>query len=360
MKRSKNFLVLLVLLCLICAVALVSCDEGGDPSSGGNGGTQAEQSGNGGNSHTHEWGEWTVTKPATCQAKGSKTRICACGAEETGDVVVDPTAHAFDQMVIDAQYLKSQATQSAPAYYYYSCLCGAQGSNTFAYGGALPTPVSSITLNQTTATVDLGGSLNLVATILPANATDKTVVWTTSDASVATVVNGAVSTRDIGTAADLLGLSGKLCNCGIHSLEDTLAKHHGVCTCGNVLHALVNESLRKKGCGGRSVTCRIVSLGCYLANETCAHIFSRIVKLDFLCDGNTVVGDKGSAELLVKHYVSALRTESYFYGVCKLINSAKQSASCFHSVKNFLCHNYVFLLIILPRRERRTGLRRYN
>ena len=48
-------------------------------------------------------------------------------------------------------------------------------------------PVTGITLDKTTASVEAGKSLTLTATVTPDNATDKTVTWTTSDQSVATV-----------------------------------------------------------------------------------------------------------------------------------------------------------------------------
>ena len=49
------------------------------------------------------------------------------------------------------------------------------------------TPVSSITLNKTSASVSEGKTTTLKATVLPANAADKVVSWTSSNTSVATV-----------------------------------------------------------------------------------------------------------------------------------------------------------------------------
>ena len=33
--------------------------------------------------HTHRFGEWTVTKAATCTEEGSRERVCECGVKET-------------------------------------------------------------------------------------------------------------------------------------------------------------------------------------------------------------------------------------------------------------------------------------
>ena len=64
----------------------------------------------------------------------------------------------------------------------------------------VPTPVTSITLNRTSASLKLGGTLTLTATVKPDNATDKSVTWSTSDSEVATVNNGVVTALKIGTA----------------------------------------------------------------------------------------------------------------------------------------------------------------
>lgn len=59
--------------------------------------------------------------------------------------------------------------------------------------------VSNITLSQTAATIELGESLTLTATVEPYNATDKALVWTSTDESVATVEDGVITTHTAGT-----------------------------------------------------------------------------------------------------------------------------------------------------------------
>ena len=61
-------------------------------------------------------------------------------------------------------------------------------------------PVTEITLSSETVTLVVGDTLSLVATVLPYDATDNTVVWTTSNDSVATVDNGLVTTHSSGSA----------------------------------------------------------------------------------------------------------------------------------------------------------------
>ncbi len=61
--------------------------------------------------------------------------------------------------------------------------------------------VAEIKLNQTEATLAPNDTVRLVAQILPANATDPTVVWSTSDESIATVdETGLVTALTAGTA----------------------------------------------------------------------------------------------------------------------------------------------------------------
>ena len=61
--------------------------------------------------------------------------------------------------------------------------------------GAATVEVSGITLDKQNASVEVGQTVTLTATVNPSDATDKTVTWTTSDESVATVdVNGVVTT----------------------------------------------------------------------------------------------------------------------------------------------------------------------
>ena len=61
--------------------------------------------------------------------------------------------------------------------------------------------VTGINLDKTEASMTVGGeTLTLTATVAPANATNKTVTWTSSDESVATVADGVVTAVAAGTA----------------------------------------------------------------------------------------------------------------------------------------------------------------
>lgn len=65
---------------------------------------------------------------------------------------------------------------------------------------AKPVEVESVTLDRTTLDLTVGDTEQLTATVLPEDATDKTVVWSSSDTSVATVADGLVTALAPGTA----------------------------------------------------------------------------------------------------------------------------------------------------------------
>lgn len=77
-------------------------------------------------------------------------------------------------------------------------------------------PVTSVTLNKTSLSLQEGESETLVATVLPDNATDDTVTWSSSDASIATVDNnGKVTAIKDGIVAVTAKASDKKSICSV-------------------------------------------------------------------------------------------------------------------------------------------------
>ena len=72
--------------------------------------------------------------------------------------------------------------------------------DTISYLSQLMFPVTGITLDQTSATIPMGDNITLTATVLPQNAYNRNVIWTSSDTDIATVENGVVVAISIGTA----------------------------------------------------------------------------------------------------------------------------------------------------------------
>ena len=84
----------------------------------------------------HDWNGGEITVQPTHTSSGTIVYTCnTCGVQKSE--TLNPTAeHVFDQMNTDPKYLKSEATCTAPAEYYYSCVCGQIGAETFTYGEA--------------------------------------------------------------------------------------------------------------------------------------------------------------------------------------------------------------------------------
>lgn len=78
-----------------------------------------------------------------------------------------------------------------------------------------PVAVSGISLSQTTITLDKGKTAALTATVAPENATDKTVIWSTSNEKVATVSNGTVTAVAKGTATITAKAGDKTATCTV-------------------------------------------------------------------------------------------------------------------------------------------------
>ena len=81
MKNQKRFVALFVSVVIfaLCAVVLTSC--GCD----------------------HDYGEWVVTKEATCTTPGEAYRVCKLDSEHIETKVVDPIAHTYGDYVSDGK-----------------------------------------------------------------------------------------------------------------------------------------------------------------------------------------------------------------------------------------------------------------
>ena len=84
----------------------------------------------------HTWDAGVITVQPTHTSEGTKVYTCTvCGAQKS-ETLPASAEHVFDQQNPDAKYLKAAATCTSPAEYYYSCICGEKGTETFLYGEA--------------------------------------------------------------------------------------------------------------------------------------------------------------------------------------------------------------------------------
>jgi len=93
---------------------------------------------------------------------------------------------------------------------------GSSSGETPAPSQPVVVPVSGITLDQTSLSLSVGESKTLTATVSPDNATDKTVNWSSSDPSVASVdAGGKVTAVKEGSATITAKSGGKTATCAV-------------------------------------------------------------------------------------------------------------------------------------------------
>lgn len=93
--------------------------------------------------------------------------------------------------------------------------------------------VMGVSLDKTSYEFEVGGTLTLKKTIQPANATNQNVTWSSSNVEVATVENGTVTAKAVGTADIIVTTEdgGKTATCTVTVKEKTAAPE----AAGNVI-----------------------------------------------------------------------------------------------------------------------------
>jgi len=86
-----------------------------------------------------------------------------------------------------------------------------------------PVMVTGVTLSQTTKSIYVGATSNVTATVLPSTATNKSVIWKSSDASVATVSDGVITAKKVGstTISATTVEGGFVANCSVSVIESS-------------------------------------------------------------------------------------------------------------------------------------------
>ena len=84
-----------------------------------------------------------------------------------------------------------------------------------------PVAVMGVTLDQETASIKVGGTVTLMATVVPANATNKTVTWSSDNEGIATVNDSVVTGMAAGTATITVKTvdGGKIATCAVEVKE---------------------------------------------------------------------------------------------------------------------------------------------
>lgn len=82
-------------------------------------------------------------------------------------------------------------------------------------GASIPIPVTSVQLDLTTLQLTEGETQLLLATVLPEDASDKSVTWSSSDPTVASVSEGLVTALAAGTTTITVNASGLTASCEV-------------------------------------------------------------------------------------------------------------------------------------------------
>src|SRR6267142_2601686 len=122
---------------------------------------------------------------------------------------------------------------------------------------------------------------------------------------------------------DLLGVLDEVGDHGFHREIDTALQVHRVHAGGNRLGAFTDNGRGQHGRGGGAVAGRVGRLGGDFAHHLGAHVLELVLKLDFLGDGDAVLGNAGRAERLVEHDVAALGAERHLHRVVEDFDAAQ-------------------------------------
>lgn len=136
----------------------------------------------------------TLDKTTLSLTKGQTETLSATVLPADAD---DPTVKwtSSNKAVATVEDGKVTAVKSGTA-----TITAKAGSITATCAVTVTTPVESITLDRSSVLLEEGKTVTLSATVLPADADDKKVTWTSSNEEVATVSNGKISAVKEGTA----------------------------------------------------------------------------------------------------------------------------------------------------------------
>lgn len=168
----------------------------------------------------HEWGEWQQTKAPTCTEKGTETRVCKNNPDHTETRDVEKAAHdvgtnwlhdetnhwkectvCHTKSDIAAHDFGEWTEVTAPTYVADGAKKRTCNTCGYSENGTIDklVAVSSITIDgEQTLTLKVNEVATLVATVLPDNATDKTIEWTSSDNDVVEVARGRLLAHKAG------------------------------------------------------------------------------------------------------------------------------------------------------------------
>lgn len=140
---------------------------------------------------------WRVATPNMCFARnneyGQNGNAEYYGIEFGEDTTYNKTANSAN----DTAFVVNVCNPSQQKVYSF---CYGAGYDREVFTGIQTVAVTGVSLNASSGELTVNGQTTLTATVAPSNATNKTVTWTSSAPTVASVVNGVVTALKAGTA----------------------------------------------------------------------------------------------------------------------------------------------------------------
>ena len=144
-----------------------------------------------------EFNAWRVAIPNMCFSRnneyGQNGNGEYYGIEFGEETTYNKTAGTAD----DTAFVVNVINPAAQKIYSY---CYGAGYDREVFTGIATVAVTGVTLNASSGEVEKGGTVTLTATVSPDNASNKTVLWTSSAPNIASVTNGVVTALSAGTA----------------------------------------------------------------------------------------------------------------------------------------------------------------
>lgn len=144
-----------------------------------------------------EYNVWRVATPNMCFARNNEYGQNG-NAEYYGIEFGETTTYAKTaNSAKDTAFVVNVINPSQQKIYSF---CYGAGYDREIFAGVQTVAVTGVQLDQNSGTVTAGDVVTLTVTVLPADASNKTVTWTSSAPTVATVSNGVVTTLEAGSA----------------------------------------------------------------------------------------------------------------------------------------------------------------
>lgn len=144
-----------------------------------------------------EFNAWRVAIPNMCFNRNNEYGQNGHGEYYEIEFGEETTYNKTAGTADDTAFVVNVINPAAQKIYSY---CYGAGYDREVFTGVASVAVTGVTLNASSGEVENGGTVTLTATVSPANASNKTVLWTSSAPNVASVTNGVVTALSAGTA----------------------------------------------------------------------------------------------------------------------------------------------------------------